>query len=105
MLDQIDEALRVRDKLRPLAENSSDPLLRALAPEDAENLWLIEECVRCGISISAAHTEATFEQMLIAIERGLRQATHTFNAMTAFGHRQPGAVGAALALPQICAAN
>ncbi len=76
--------------------------LLALAPEYAENLWLIEECVRRGITVSAAHTEAVFEEMLVAVERGLRQATHTFNAMTAFGHRQPGAVGAALALPQIC---
>lgn len=75
--------------------------LVALAPEFPENLWLIDECVRRGITVSAAHTTATYSQMLHAVEHGLRQATHTFNAMTGFGHREPGAVGAALTIDLI----
>ena len=70
--------------------------LVALAPEFPENMWLIEECVRRGITVSAAHTAATYQQMMIAVEHGLRQATHTFNAMTGLGHREPGAVGAVM---------
>ncbi|MBI5563744.1 MAG: N-acetylglucosamine-6-phosphate deacetylase [Chloroflexi bacterium] len=70
--------------------------LVALAPEFPENLWLIDECVRRGITVSAAHTAATYQQMLTAVEHGLRQATHTFNAMTGLGHREPGTVGAVL---------
>jgi N-acetylglucosamine-6-phosphate deacetylase len=89
-----------RDEALALLDTGVVRLL-ALAPEFPENLWLIDECARRGITASAAHTAATYEQMLAAVERGLRQTTHTFNAMTGLGHREPGTVGAALALPQI----
>lgn len=75
--------------------------LLSLAPEFAENEWLIDECVRRGITVSAAHTAATYTQMAAAVRRGLTQTTHTFNAMTGLGHYEPGTVGAALALPDI----
>ena len=75
--------------------------LLALAPEYKENLWLVDECVRRGVTVSAAHTAATYEQMQAAVSRGVTQTTHTFNAMTGLGHREPGTVGAALTIPQI----
>jgi N-acetylglucosamine-6-phosphate deacetylase len=75
--------------------------LLALAPEFDENLWLVDECVQRGVTVSAAHTAATYEQMQAAAGRGVTQATHTFNAMTGLGHREPGTVGAALTIPQI----
>ncbi|HJS17773.1 MAG TPA: N-acetylglucosamine-6-phosphate deacetylase [Anaerolineales bacterium] len=75
--------------------------LLALAPEFDENLWLIEECVRRGITVSAAHTTASYKQMQMAAALGVSQVTHTFNAMQGLGHREPGAVGAALTLPQL----
>ncbi len=75
--------------------------LLALAPEFDENLALVDECVRRGVTVSAAHTDATYQQVQAAVGRGLRQATHTFNAMSAFGHRQPGVAGAAMALPEV----
>ncbi len=75
--------------------------LVALAPEYPENLWLIDECVRRGITVAAAHTAATYQQMLVAVEHGLRQATHTFNAMVGLSHRDPGTVGAVMTIPQI----
>ena len=75
--------------------------LLALAPEFDENVWLIEECVRREITVSAAHTTASYEQMRMAVERGISQTTHTFNAMEPLNHREPGTVGAALTLPQL----
>src|SRR5688572_8431763 len=75
--------------------------LLALAPEYDENLWLIDECVKRGITVSAAHTAANYEQMQRAAAHGVTQTTHTFNAMTGLGHREPGTVGAALTIPQI----
>lgn len=75
--------------------------LLALSPEFEENLWLIDECVRRGITVSAAHTAATYEQMQAAAALGVSQVTHCFNAMQGLGHRKPGTVGAALTLPQI----
>jgi N-acetylglucosamine-6-phosphate deacetylase len=75
--------------------------LLALAPEFEENLWLVDECVRRGITVSAAHTTANYEQMQTAAAHGVTQVTHTFNAMQGLGHREPGTVGAALTIPQI----
>lgn len=54
-----------------------------------------------GITVSAAHTTASYEQMQTAVARGVSQVTHTFNAMEGLGHREPGTVGAALTMPQL----
>ncbi len=75
--------------------------LLALAPEFSENLWLIDECVRRGITVSAAHTAATYADMQNAAAHGLRQATHSFNAMLGLGHHEPGTVGAILSIPHL----
>ncbi len=75
--------------------------LLALAPEYPENQALIDECVRRGVTVSAAHTAATYEEMVRAAARGVRQATHSYNAMVGLGHREPGTVGAILTLPAI----
>jgi len=77
--------------------------LLALAPEYTENQWLIEECVRRGIAVSAAHTDAGYEEMQAAFRLGLRHATHTFNAMEGLHHRRPGAVGAVMTAPHVYA--
>jgi N-acetylglucosamine-6-phosphate deacetylase len=75
--------------------------LIALAPEFEENLWLIDECVQRGITVSAAHTTANAAQMQKAAEHGITQLTHSFNAMEGLGHRELGTIGAAMSLPQI----
>src|SRR5215216_1901522 len=75
--------------------------LLALAPEFDENLWLIDECVQRGITVSAAHTMANYEQMQKAAQHGVTQLTHSFNAMEGLGHRELGTIGAAMSLPQI----
>jgi N-acetylglucosamine-6-phosphate deacetylase len=75
--------------------------LVALAPEFEENGWLIDECVKRGITVSAAHTTASYEQMQMAVARGVSHVTHTFNAMQPLNHREPGTVGAALTMPQL----
>jgi N-acetylglucosamine-6-phosphate deacetylase len=75
--------------------------LLALAPEFDENLWLIDECVKRGITVSAAHTTANYAQMQRAAEHGITHLTHSFNAMEGLGHRELGTIGAAMSLPQI----
>ncbi len=75
--------------------------LLSLAPEYEENQWLIEECTARGITVAAAHTDATYEEIVHATSLGLTHSTHTFNAMSAMHHRRPGMVGAALSIPQI----
>jgi N-acetylglucosamine-6-phosphate deacetylase len=49
------------------------------------------------------HTDATYEQALEAIEWGVRQATHCFNGMRPFHHRDPGCLGAILSSPRLSA--
>jgi N-acetylglucosamine-6-phosphate deacetylase len=75
--------------------------LLALAPEYDENLWLIDEFVRRGITVSAAHTTANYEEMQRAVDHGVTQLTHSYNAMQPLGHRELGTIGAAMVLPQI----
>ena len=75
--------------------------LVSLAPEYEENHWLIEECVGRGITVSAAHTDSTYEDIVTAASLGLSHMTHTFNAMRGLHHRHPGTVGAALSIPDI----
>lgn len=75
--------------------------LLALAPEYAENEWLVRECARRGIAVSAAHTDATYADMGRAVSLGVTQTTHTYNAMRGLHHREPGTLGAALTMPQL----
>jgi N-acetylglucosamine-6-phosphate deacetylase len=75
--------------------------LLALAPEYAENEWLIRECAQRGIAVSAAHTDATYADMQRAVALGVTQTTHTYNAMRGLHHREPGTLGAALTMPQL----
>lgn len=70
--------------------------LMTLAPELPTNEELVRELARRGITASAGHTDATYDEMLAAVDRGVRHVTHTYNAMPPFGHRAPGALGAAL---------
>lgn len=69
----------------------------SLAPEFTENHWLIDKCNHEGVTASIAHTNASYEVALSAIELGMSQSTHTYNAMTGLHHRNPGVVGAILA--------
>lgn len=66
-----------------------------LAPELNGAKELIEYATNKGIVCSAGHTQATYEQMIKAVEWGISHVTHLYNAMTPFNHREPGVVGAA----------
>jgi N-acetylglucosamine-6-phosphate deacetylase len=58
---------------------------------------LLRELTAAGVIAAIGHTEATFEQARAAFAGGARLATHLFNAMRHFHHRDPGPAGAALA--------
>jgi len=75
--------------------------LVAVAPEIPDNEWIIRECVHRGITVAAGHTNAIYTEMKHAVEMGVTQVTHCFNAMRPLNHREPGVVGAAFDLPQI----
>jgi N-acetylglucosamine-6-phosphate deacetylase len=72
-----------------------------LAPELEGAHALIEHLVGRGIVVAIGHTDATFDQAIRAFNLGARLATHLFNAMRPYHHREPGAVGAALSHPEV----
>lgn len=77
---------------------ASDGTLRimSIAPELDGALDVIREMVKAGVIPSAAHSAATYEQAMAAVDAGLQSATHTFNGMIPLHHRRPGLVGAVL---------
>jgi N-acetylglucosamine-6-phosphate deacetylase len=99
---QLEQYVRRADRAEALDFLNMDVIrLLALAPEYEENGWLIDECRRRGITPSAAHTSATHDQMQTAIDRGISQATHTYNAMIGLHHREPGGLGAILTRDEV----
>jgi len=49
-----------------------------------------------GAVASVGHTDATYEEVVRALDAGFTKATHLYNAMSPLTHRAPGAVGAML---------
>ncbi|WP_338787454.1 N-acetylglucosamine-6-phosphate deacetylase [Metabacillus sp. FJAT-53654] len=69
--------------------------LVTLAPELPGGGEVLQHLKNQGIIGSIAHSQATYDQVLEAIENGLNHVTHLFNQMTGLHHRDPGIVGAA----------
>jgi N-acetylglucosamine-6-phosphate deacetylase len=67
--------------------------LMTLAPELPGGLDLVRRLVSSGVVASIGHSDATHDQAMAAIEAGVTHATHTFNAMRGFQHRDPGVAG------------
>nr|UWI51072.1 N-acetylglucosamine-6-phosphate deacetylase [Clostridioides difficile] len=67
------------------------------APEKDIDFDFTREIKRCtDIVLSIGHSNASYEQAKEAINLGVTNITHMFNAMTGLNHRDPGVVGAAL---------
>lgn len=83
----VDFAIRNKDVLR----------LITVAPEEDKDFEFIQRVTReTDIVVSIGHTEASFEMTKAAINAGATHTTHLYNAMTPFGHREPGVIGAVL---------
>ena len=70
--------------------------LLTIAPELPGIGDLIQLADRSGIRVAMGHSDASYAEAMAAVERGVCYAVHTFNAMRAFTHRDPGIVGAVL---------
>lgn len=77
--------------------------LITVAPEVDGVLDLIRIGTQANVEFALGHTSATYDQVLSAVEHGLRQATHTFNGMPGLNHRSPGVLGAVLSDDRIWA--
>jgi len=73
----------------------------SIAPCVPNACEVIKQAKEVGISASAAHTEATYAQVMDAKKAGLTHLTHYGNAMTGLHHREIGMVGAGLLDPEL----
>jgi N-acetylglucosamine-6-phosphate deacetylase len=64
--------------------------LMTIAPELPGAVELIAHAVALGVRCSMGHSDATVREAEAGFGAGARSATHTFNAMRAIGHREPG---------------
>lgn len=67
-----------------------------IAPEEDVGLELIRYLKKTGVIASIGHSNATYPQVVQAIQHGASHVTHLFNGMTGIHHRDPGVAGAAL---------
>lgn len=87
------------DALEMLTASHGGKTVVTLAPERTRP-EIIRKLVAAGVIVSAGHTNATFEELQVALAHGVTGFTHLFNAMSQLTGREPGAVGAALAHPE-----
>ena len=88
-------------ELKEITAKGKDVIkLITIAPEcfTEEQLgWLLDS----GILVSAGHSLMTYEQAQYYFSKGINLVTHLYNAMTQFGHRDCGTVGAVFDNPQV----
>jgi len=84
------------------AANKSLRLL-TLAPELPGSEDLIRIAKDSGIVVAMGHSNASLEEAALAVQRGACYAVHTFNAMRAISHRDPGIAGEVLSDDRIFA--
>ena len=68
----------------------------AIAPERAGSVAFTEALVARGVHVALAHSDATYEQAMAAVDAGADVFVHTYNGMSPLHHREPGMVGAAM---------
>ena len=74
-----------------------------IAPELLGAIPCIDAARSLGMVVSIGHTDATYEQARAAVAHGAHHATHVYNAMRPFTHRDPGVIGAVLTAPEVSA--
>ncbi len=77
--------------------------LMTLAPELPGAIELAAHAIGKGVRVSLGHSNATAGETRRAIAAGAASATHTFNAMRPFDHRETGILGAVLATDSLFA--
>jgi N-acetylglucosamine-6-phosphate deacetylase len=84
-------------------ESSRMVKLITVAPELNGALEFIKKARATGVTVAAGHSNATYEEMIAGIDAGITHATHTFNAMREFKHRDPGMLAAILVRDDVTA--
>lgn len=93
--------IKTFDKLYDAAEGYVH--LMTLAPELPGAVDLAAHATARGVRVSVGHSNATAAETQAAIQAGAVSATHTFNAMRALDHREPGILGTVLTTDELYA--
>jgi N-acetylglucosamine-6-phosphate deacetylase len=88
---------------RFLQAASGNARILTIAPELPGATPCIDAARSLGMVVSIGHTDATYEQARAAMAHGAHHATHVYNAMRPFTHRDPGVIGAVLTTPDVTA--
>ncbi|MGH8877037.1 MAG: N-acetylglucosamine-6-phosphate deacetylase, partial [Stackebrandtia sp.] len=75
--------------------------MMTIAPERAGAIEAIEWLSVHGVLVAIGHTDASFETTMEGINAGATVATHLFNGMRPFNHREPGPIPALLDDPRV----
>lgn len=100
------------DLIRPMEQADLELLLETaarlpvlkvtVAPESVSDTQ-IRSMADSGILVSLGHTSASYDECRAAADSGARCVTHLFNAQSQMRSREPGTVGATLALGELSA--
>jgi N-acetylglucosamine-6-phosphate deacetylase len=91
------------DILRVIAAHRGDVAIVTIAPEITGGMDLVAVLRDAGHIVSIGHSGATWAEARAAMAAGVTHATHLFNRMSPFTHREPGVVGAVLESPAVAA--
>lgn len=86
IFDLCESILPARPHLTVAPEEDKDGLISAFMQKYGKD----------GGSVAIGHSNADYATCVKALAEGANAFTHTFNAMTPIGHREPGVAGAAL---------
>ncbi len=91
------------DILRTIGASRPEVGIVTLAPEMSGGLDLVRALRDAGHVVSIGHSGASYGDTRAAIAAGVTHATHLFNRMSPFAHREPGVVGAVLESADVAA--
>ncbi len=87
-------SIAVFNRLLEAAEGTARVI--TLAPEISGALSLLEYARSQGLAVGIGHSNANYDEAERAIDVDATHATHIYNAMRPFSHRDPGIIGAVL---------
>lgn len=89
-----------KENFKEFEKNSNNNIkLVTLAPE--EDVDLIQYLKSKNIVVSIGHSSANYEDVKLAISKGVSCLTHTFNGMKGIHHREIGTAGSALLFDEL----
>lgn len=68
----------------------------AIAPELEGSIEIIKKIKSKGVKVALGHSNANYEETISGIDAGANIATHLYNGMKSFSHREPAIVGGVL---------